>query len=109
MIAGPYKSGSNDPDVHHANLVKMNRAALKVFSKGHIPVIGVNLALPMIECNEGREYEKLMMPISLGIAHKCDAILRIGGPSKGADQEVEVFELKGLPVYQTVEEIPMAD
>ena len=47
MIAGPYRSGSNDPKVWQENLNAMNRVALQVFELGHTPIIGVNMALPI--------------------------------------------------------------
>lgn len=106
MIAGPYRSGSDDPAEWEQNLAAMNAAAYQVFLKGHIPVIGVNLALPVIQAAGMEHYENLMMPISLAAAERCDAILRIGGPSTGADMEVETFRSRGLPVYTFVEEIP---
>lgn len=106
MVSGPYMGHSSDPEVHKANLLRMNQEALSVFLKGHIPVIGVNLALPVIACSGTDSYNDLMMPISLGIADRCDAVLRIGGPSNGADEEVELFVRKGLPVYKSLQEIP---
>jgi molybdopterin biosynthesis enzyme len=50
-----------------------------------------------------------MMPISLAMAERCDAVLRIGGTSVGAEQEVEVFKRKGLPVYYGLDEIPQKE
>ena len=49
MIAGPYRSGSSDPAVWAENHRKLNAVALAVFQKGHTPIVGVNLALPIIE------------------------------------------------------------
>lgn len=46
-----------------------------------------------------------MLPISLALANRCDAVLRIGGTSKGADQEAEIFKAKGLPVYYDLDAI----
>lgn len=108
MIAGPYRSGSDDPRQWAQNLKAMNEYAHQVFLKGHIPVIGVNAALPVIEAAGEEHYEALMMPISLALAERCDAVLRIGGPSEGADQEVELIQKKGLPVYFSLEDIPNA-
>ena len=105
MVSGPYHSGSDDPDVWRENLVAMNQAAYEVFQKGHTPVIGVNLALPIIEAVGEERYDELMMPISLEAAERCDAVLRIGGASKGADQEVEIFRSRNLPVYTSIDEI----
>jgi hypothetical protein len=69
-------------------------------------VVGVNLALPMIESAGASSWDEIMMPVSLALAERCDACLRIGGPSKGADEEVERFHARGLPVYRSVDEIP---
>lgn len=106
MIAGPYRHGSKDPEVWRNNLKQLNIAAYQVFEKGHIPVIGVNMALPIIEEIGMKEYESIMMPISLALAEKCDAVLRIGGISDGADEEVEIFRKKSLPVYFDLDRIP---
>jgi len=106
MVAGPYRTGSTDPADWAANLHALNAAAYEVFRKGHVPVIGVNLALPIIESAGQHAYEEIMLPLSLRLADRCDAVLRIGGASKGADQEVAQFESRGLPVYRSPAEIP---
>lgn len=106
MIAGPYRSGSQDPKVWEENLKQMNQFAHAVFLKGHTPVIGVNMALPIIREVGEEHYDALMMPISLALTEVCDAILRIGGPSTGADQEVDEFRKRGRPIYRTLSEIP---
>ena len=106
MIAGPYTTGSSDKEKWRQNHREMNRVAYEVHLKGHIPVIGVNLALPIIETVGYDKFEELMMPISLAMAERCDAVLRIGAASVGADQEVEIFKKKGMPVYYTLNEIP---
>ncbi len=106
MIAGPYRSGSKDPRDWEDNLKQMNQFAHAVFLKGHTPVIGVNMALPIIQEVGEEHYDALMMPISLALTEVCDAILRIGGPSSGADQEVERFLNRGLPIYRELNEIP---
>src|SRR5262245_11527771 len=99
MIAGPYRSGSTDPDVWAENLKALNEAALVVLQKGHVPIIGVNMALPIIESAGSESYESIMMPLSLALTSRCDAILRIGGTSFNADLEVAAFQRRGLPVF----------
>lgn len=106
MISGPYTAGGADATKRQENLDEMNRAALAVFRKGHVPIIGVNLALPIIAVAGASSFDALMMPISLAAAERCDACLRIGGPSKGADDEVARFRSQGLPVYFAVEDVP---
>ena len=37
---------------------------------------------------------------------RCDACLRIGGPSQGADDEVRRFEAAGKAVYRALADVP---
>jgi hypothetical protein len=37
---------------------------------------------------------------------RCDACLRIGGPSAGADRMVETARRLGKPVYTDIEQLP---
>jgi|SRR5262245_3377803 len=106
MVAGPYRSGSSDPIVWAENLRKLNSAASAIFQKGHVPIIGVNLALPVIEAAGQELYERIMMPLSLSLTERCDAVLRIEGVSKGADDEVDRFRARGLRVFLSIDEIP---
>jgi len=108
MIAGPYRSGSSDSAVWAANLRRLNAAAYAVFEKGHVPIVGVNLALPVIELAGQESYDRIMQPLSLRLADRCDAVLRIDGVSRGADEEVETFRARGLPVFCSVGEVPEA-
>lgn len=108
MIAGPYRTGAKTKADREANLLAMNRAAHQVFRKGHVPVIGVNMALPVIQAAGPEMYDDIMMPLSLALAERCDAILRIEGFSPGADDEVERVRAHGGRVYHSVEEIPDA-
>jgi heme-degrading monooxygenase HmoA len=108
MVAGPYRSGSHDLGVWSKNLQQLNVAALAVFQKGHVPILGVNMALPMITQAGGSAYNAIMMPLSLSLVERCDAILRIGGPSDGADEEMALFRKSGRPVFTSLDEIPSA-
>ncbi len=67
MVSGPYSSGGADAAQRVQNLRLMNKAAVTLFRAGHVPIIGVNMALPMIEAAGGSElaYQELMMPVSL--------------------------------------------
>ncbi len=108
MVAGPYRSGAADAEARATNLRALNEAALAVLRRGHLPVIGVNLALPIIEAAGPESFDVIMMPVSLAVAERCDAVLRIGGPSSGADAEVDRFRVRGLPVFHALDEIPEA-
>jgi hypothetical protein len=110
MIAGPYSSGAGDPASRAENLRKLNEAAFAVFRAGHVPVIGVNMALPIIEAAGGAAsvFDELMLPLSLALAERCDACLRIGGASFGADEEVKRFEAMGRTVFRSLGELPVS-
>ncbi len=105
MIAGPYTAGAATPAQRAANLRAMNEVALAVFRRGHVPLIGVNLALPIIDAGLCT-FDEVMMPLSLAAAEHCDAVLRIGGPSTGADQEVERVRARGGRVFTAIDEVP---
>jgi len=107
MIAGPYRGGTANKDEHQANLDFLNRIAYEVFKKGHVPIIGVNLALPIIKAAGDMHYDEIMMPICLPLTEKCDAVLRVGGESKGADMEVQKFIDRKLAVYRSIEDVPI--
>ena len=49
-----------------------------------------------------------MMPPSLRLVERCDACLRVGGPSRGADEKAARFRASGRPVYTALEEVPAA-
>jgi len=107
MIGGPYGTGAKSAADRTANLQRMNEAALAVLRKGHVPIIGVNMALPVIAAagGDGTAEAEIMMPLSLALAGRCDAFLRIGGPSVGADQEMARFVAAGKRVFRSVDEI----
>ena len=49
MIAGPYKSSAPTAEAQAINLRTLNEAAVALHRAGHVPVIGVNMVLPMVE------------------------------------------------------------
>ena len=40
MVGGPYGTGAKSTDERAANLARMNEAALAMWRKGHVPIIG---------------------------------------------------------------------
>ena len=109
MIAGPYRSGAKSEANREQNLANLNRAAYELFRKGHVPVVGVNCALPLIAAAGFDAYESIMMPLSLAMADRCDAVLRLGGFCPGADEEVERIRSRGGVAYYSVAEVPDAN
>lgn len=114
LIAGPYRSGTgDDPEKMAANVQHMESFALPIFRLGHIPVLGEWFALPLLHlagsAQVGDEaYREIFHPIAERLLAKCDAVLRIGGDSAGADLMVEVARRNGLQIYTKLEQIPAA-
>ena len=112
LVAGPYRSGTNDDPVLMAkNLERLGKTAFELYELGHIPVIGEWLALPLIKLAGSKKagdeiYNSMSYPIAHRVLTKCDAIMRIEGASKGADQDVEVARGLGLTVYYDIHEVP---
>jgi hypothetical protein len=107
LVAGPYSAPTAEQ--RQKNLEALNKAAFEVFLKGHIPIVGLNNALPLFDL-EGNEVEhnELIMQISLAVAERCDAVLRIAR-SPGADREVELFQSQGKPLFECIEDVPEGD
>lgn len=114
LVAGPYRSGTNDdPQRIAANVRAMTDMALRLFRAGHLPVMGEWFALPLIEHAGSKGigdevFDEIFHPISRRLVEKCDACLRIGGPSKGADEMVALAKSFGKQVFFRYEEVPAA-
>jgi hypothetical protein len=112
LIAGPYRSGTNDdPALIRKNVEEMESYALPIFRAGHIPMLGEWLALPLVALagsrNIGDEaFNEIFHPIAIRLLEKCNAVLRVGGQSAGADEMVRVARNLGLTLYNSLEEIP---
>ncbi|WP_295116858.1 hypothetical protein [uncultured Chitinophaga sp.] len=112
LVAGPYRSGTNDdPKLIKANVDHMQAVALQLYRRGHLPVLGEWFALPLIEIAGSKRigddiFNEIFHPISVQLINKCDAVLRIGGPSAGADEMVAQAEKKGKLVFRDQQEIP---
>ena len=112
LVAGPYRSGTgDDPDKLAANVRAMNEASLEVFRAGHLPVTGEALALPLIELAGSAHvgdgpFDAIFHPISRRLVDRCDAVLRIGGPSDGADEMVARARRRGADVFTDVAQLP---
>jgi hypothetical protein len=111
LIAGPYRSGTNDePDQLAANLRFLESAAWPIFRAGHIPMIGEWVALPVMASLGSVVGDPaslgILTPTAERLLQHCDAVLRLPGESTGADNDVRIAHERGLPVYTAVEDIP---
>jgi hypothetical protein len=112
LIAGPYRSGTDDDSARMAaNLARLEAAAWPIFQAGHIPMIGEWVALPILR-SAGAEgpldplAEHVLYPAAQRLLDHCDAVLRLRGDSTGADQDVAIARQRGIPIYHRIEEIP---
>jgi len=112
LVAGPYRSGTNDdPVLIEANVKAMTDTALELYRMGHMPVLGEWFALPLIEAAGSKEtgdeiFNEIFHPIAVQLIDHCDAVLRIGGASKGADEMVNTGKLKNKIIYYKQDDIP---
>jgi hypothetical protein len=115
LIAGPYRSGTNDDlALLRKNVQDMESYALPIFRAGHIPIVGEWLALPLVDLAGSREvddqaFNEVFHPIAIRLLEKCDAVLRVGGPSAGADEMMRVGRSLGLKIFTSLAEIPKLD
>ena len=115
LVAGPYRSGTNDdPALIAKNVAAMTDASLELFRVGHLPVMGEWFALPLIEHAGSKRigdgvFDTIFHPISRRLVAKCDGCLRIAGPSGGADEMVALAKHheKAVHLY-SLAEVPRA-
>ncbi len=116
-VAGPYSADTEEQ--RRSNMRRMNAVAAELYSRGHIPLIGINAALPVAEEYAGLQINAdkeeayavryhLLMSISLAAISSCDALLLIA-ESPGALKEADMVAKLGKPVYTSIDQIPAAD
>jgi hypothetical protein len=112
LIAGPYRSGTgDDPERMERNLRTLEAVALPLYRAGHVPMIGEWIALPLLrEAGSERPgdaiYDEILYPIANRLLSRCDAVLRLPGASKGADEDVRLAKEMGLPVFEHLADVP---
>jgi hypothetical protein len=112
LIAGPYRSGTGDDPAKLAENVRaMEAYALPIFRAGHVPLVGEWLALPLVALAGSERvgdaaFDEIFHPIAERLLARCDAVLRVGGASQGADLMVETARAHGLAVYHALREVP---
>lgn len=115
LVAGPYRSGTNDdPALIARNVAAMTDASLQLFRAGHLPVMGEWFALPLIEHAGSRGigdeiFNEIFHPVARSLVARCDACLRIGGASAGADEMVSLARQHGKAVYYSLQDVPSND
>jgi hypothetical protein len=112
LVAGPYRSGTgDDPERLAANVRAMEAVALPLFRAGHVPLVGEWLALPLAALAGSRRvgdaaFDEVFHPVAERLLARCDAVLRVGGASAGADRMVDVARAQGLAVFHALADVP---
>ncbi len=89
----------------------MNQASLAVYRLGHLPAVGEWYALPLLDVAGSRAlddepFREIFHPSAMRLLDRCDAILRIGGPSQGADEIVNTGRAAGKRIFYDLSEVP---
>lgn len=114
LIAGPYRSGTgDDPERIAGNVAAMEAYVLPLYRAGHLPVLGEWLALPTARLAGSKHagdavFDTVFHPHSQSLLARCDAVLRIGGASHGADLMVKQAQQMGKQVFARLDQIPFA-
>lgn len=105
-VAGPYSASTAEQ--RKKNLKAMNEAAARVLEKGHIPIIGMNAALPIVDLANVPDRYTAIMNISLAVINQCEAIL-ILAESAGVIKERDLVLANGGKIFYSLDEIPVAE
>ncbi|MFT4215846.1 MAG: DUF4406 domain-containing protein [Micropruina sp.] len=94
-------------------LARLEEAAWPIVRAGHIPMIGEWVALPVLRSAgadgpSDRLAAEVMYPAAERLLQHCDAVLRLPGDSRGADQDVTIAQARGIPVYNSLDEVPVS-
>jgi hypothetical protein len=114
LVAGPYRSGTgDDPARIAANHRAIQEACLELFRAGHLAVNGEDLALPLATLAGSTAvgdaaFDEVFHPMGRRLVARCDAVLRLPGPSAGSDEMVELARARGAAVYASLADVPPA-
>ena|SRR5215208_4984852 len=111
LVAGPYRSGTDDkPELIEANVSLMTGIALQLYRMGHLPVLGEWFALPLIKAAGSEKigddiFNEIFHPVAVQLIDHCDAVLRVGGASKGADEMITTGRKKGKIIFNSLQDV----
>jgi hypothetical protein len=89
-VAGPYTQGDVAQNVRRAIV-----AANDLLDRGHTPFLPHLTHFWHLVCP--RRYED-WLALDLTWMHQCEVVLRLPGPSDGADRECAAAQAAGIPV-----------
>ena len=111
LVAGPYRSGTSDDPAKIAPTSRHDRHCAAAVSRrapagaGRVVRAAADRARGL-ERYRRRGVQRDLPSHPRRLLAKCDACLRIGGPSQGADEMVAVARALGKQVYFDLAQIP---
>ena len=101
-VAGPYSADTEEKK--EINLKNLNVVGAKLLELGHVPIIGINAALRVIEQSKTVDKNKGIMDISMAVLNCCEALLIIG-ESPGTLKEKFYMKNLGRPIFHSINEV----
>jgi hypothetical protein len=91
------------------DVTAVEEVALPILHAGHIPVVGEWVAGPLValagQLPIGDDaFDEIFHPLAERLLTRCDAILRVGGPSRRADAVVGFGRSRGIRVFFSLKE-----
>lgn len=99
-VAGPYSRGDRE-----ANVRRAIDAGTAILALGHAPLVP---HLNHFWHERAPHSEATWLALDCAWLEVADAVLRLDGPSDGADHECALAHELGLPVYRALAEVPRA-
>ena len=95
LVAGPYRSGTDDdPQKMAANVRTMEACALPLVALAGSRAVG------------DAAFDEIFHPIAERLLERCNAVLRVGGASQGADLMVRLARERGLEIFHDLRAVP---
>ena len=94
------------PDMLFIVDTNVEELAVSEANKVHVPIIGMNAALPVLEQASVTDRYDATMRISLAVIDACVTLLLIG-ESPGAKKERDLILAQGEPVFTRIEDVPL--
>lgn len=101
-VAGPYSADTEEQK--QINIDELNKTAAKLLELGHIPLIGINAAVPVLKFANIKNEYKAIMNISLSVTSACEALLLLS-ESPGANKERDLILTQNKPVFRSINEL----
>ena len=96
-VGGPML-GSGNP---YGNIHRGLEVSLMILDRGMAPYIPHLTAI--LEMTQGERHRDTWLELDKAFLLACDAMLRLDGPSPGADQEVAWAVAAGIPVFLSLD------